>query len=195
MNLAIFYDTETTGLPDWKSPSGDDCQPHLVQLAALLVDLDDKKVIQSMDVIIKPDGWEIPDDESAVHGITTEHAEQVGIPEKLALEMFLSLWGQRMRISHNKTFDQRIIRIATKRYCDEETIDAWAEKETHQCTMLQAKPIMQMPPKNRFGYKPPKLSEAYEFFTGNELEDAHTALADTTACMDIYFAMQERDAA
>ena len=39
MNLALFYDTETTGLPDFKAPSEAQHQPHIVQLAALLVDL------------------------------------------------------------------------------------------------------------------------------------------------------------
>jgi DNA polymerase-3 subunit epsilon len=192
MNLGLFYDTETTGLPDWKNPSEEESQPHLVQLAALLADMDEKKIIQSMDVIIKPDGWEIPDEVSEVHGITSELAEMVGIPEEQALDMFLSLWDGRDRISHNKTFDQRIIRIATKRYCDEEIIEAWADKDSHHCTMLQAKPIMQLLPMNRYGFKSPRLSEAYKFFTGNELENAHTAMADAQACLEIYFAMKER---
>lgn len=194
MNLGLIYDTETTGLPDWKSPSGGENQPHIVQLAALLADLDEKKVIQSMDVIVKPDGWVITDDTAEIHGITTEYAMDVGIPEEQAFDLFLSLWGgDRKRISHNRTFDQRIIRIATKRYCDEEIIDAWAEKETHDCTMLMAKPIMQLPPKGRYGYKSPKLEEAYKFFTGKDLENAHTAMADAQACMEIYFAMLERE--
>lgn len=30
MNLALVYDTETTGLPDWHQPSDAPQQPHLV---------------------------------------------------------------------------------------------------------------------------------------------------------------------
>ena len=77
MNLALAYDTETTGLPLWNDPSDDPRQPHIVQLAAALVDIDTRRTIASMDVIVKPDGWTIPDDTVAVHGITTEHALRV----------------------------------------------------------------------------------------------------------------------
>jgi DNA polymerase-3 subunit epsilon len=59
MNIAIFYDTETTGLPLFKEPSEHPDQPHIVQLAGCLVDLDTRKTIASMDVIVKPDGWTI----------------------------------------------------------------------------------------------------------------------------------------
>ncbi len=190
LNTALFYDTETTGLPDWKSPSDSDSQPHIVQLAALLVNVDTRETIASMDVIIKPDGWTISEEVSETHGITTEHALNVGIPEQLALDMFLAIWNGCNRVSHNRTFDQRIIRIAAKRFKSEEIIDAWGEKENHQCSMLMAKPIMELPGKR--GFKNPNLAEAYEFFTALEIENAHTALADTKACMDIYFAMTSK---
>lgn len=189
--LILFYDTETTGMPDWKSPSGGENQPHLVQIAACLADPDSRKVIQSIDLIIQPDGWEISAECTEVHGITTEYALQHGVPEKAALEAFLALWGGRTRVAHGRTFDQRIIRIATKRYCSEDVIDRWADKEGHDCTMFMAKPVMKMPPKNRYGYKSPKLREAYEYFTGKNLEDAHTASADMNACMEIYWALQD----
>ena len=101
MNLALFYDTETTGLPDFKAPSEADHQPHIVQLAALLVDLDTRQTIQSMDVIVRPDGWTIPDEVAAVHGISTEHAAEVGIPERTAVQMFMELWSGRKRVAHN----------------------------------------------------------------------------------------------
>lgn len=190
MNLAIFFDTETTGLPQFNEPSEGENQPHIVQLAANLVDLDSRKVIQSMDVIVKPEGWEIPAEVAEIHGITTEYALQVGIPEKQAVEMFLALWAGRLRVAHNTTFDNRIIRIATKRYCSEEVIDAWQAGE-YQCTGALTKPIMQMLPKNKFGYKMPKLKEAYLHFIGQELQDAHSAMADTNACMSVFFAAKD----
>jgi DNA polymerase-3 subunit epsilon len=177
--LLLGYDTETTGLPVWKEPSDSESQPHLVQLAAVLVDPVTKNVIQSMDVIIKPDGWIIPDDVAAIHGITTEKALAVGIPEKLALEMFLAMRGDYERVAFNKTFDQRIIRIAAKRYLDEAVQDKWAVKEDHHCAMRMAR--------EDIGGKQPKLIDAYRHYTGKELVDAHSAMADTKACMDVYF--------
>jgi DNA polymerase-3 subunit epsilon len=189
-NLFIAFDTETTGLPNWKEPSGGDNQPHIVQLAAHLVNLDTKQIIQSMDVIIKPDGWEIPEEVSEIHGITTEYASQVGIPEKMAVDMFLAMWNGRLQVAHNTTFDRRIIRIATKRFCDEATIEAWHGCE-YECTGLLSKPIMQMLPKNHYGFKMPKLEEAYKYFTDKELENAHSAIADVNACLEVYFAIKD----
>lgn len=152
MNTAIFFDTETTGLPDWKSHSGSDSQPHIVQLAAILCDLDTRKVLQSIDVIIRPDGYEIPKETSDIHGITNELANDVGISEVQALYMFLALCKKdTLRVAHNRTFDKRIIRIATKRFCNDEYIENWHDKENFDCTMLMSKPIMKLEPKNRFG--------------------------------------------
>ena len=90
-NLGFFYDTETTGLPLFREPSEHPGQPHLVQLAAALVDLDTRETVASLDVVVRPDGWTIPDDVAAVHGITTDYAAAVGVPESLALSLFLEM--------------------------------------------------------------------------------------------------------
>lgn len=195
MNLKLFYDTETTGLPDFKAPSESAHQPHIVQLAALLVDMDTRETIQSMDVIIRPGGWTIPDEVAAVHGITTQHALDVGIPESMAVSMFMELWSGRNRVAHNQQFDARIVRIALMRYVDTEAADIWKEGAA-ECTAIMATPICQLPPTAKMvragfnKFKTPNLGEAYRHFTGNELVNAHSAMADVLACRDVYFAIK-----
>lgn len=201
MTLALFYDTETTGLPLFKLPSEHPDQPHIVQLAAALVYLETRTVINSIDVVIKPDGWAIPKEVSAIHGITTEHAAEVGIPEALALEMLLSLWmGNRLRIAHNEPFDARIVRIACMRHADLEAkadgqalpSEVW-KGGAAECTAQMSSPILQLPPTPKMvaagftKFKTPNLGEAYRHFTGLELENAHSAMADVNACIEVYF--------
>lgn len=183
MSNIIFFDTETTGIPNWKTPSGGDDQPHIVSLAALMVDEETREVIQSIDLIVNPDGWEIPQDTIDIHGITNEMAHEVGIPEHIVLGIFLSMWQGRKRIAYNTTFDNRIIRIATKRYSSPSMIDNWKEGD-YECAMIASKKAM--------GVKSVKLINAYKHFTGNELEGAHNAMNDTKACMEVYFAIKDQ---
>lgn len=180
----LSYDTETTGIPNWKVPSDSPEQPHLVSLAAILVNAETREIVESMDVIVKPDGWEIPEETIAIHGITMEQAEKEGIPEKEALEMFLKMRGDHERVAFNKTFDQRIVRIACKRYLDEEQIEKWAVKDDHHCSMRMAKSVI--------GGKQPKLVEAYKYFTGEEMQNNHNAMADAEASMTVYWGAVDR---
>ncbi len=178
-NLILPFDTETNGMPVWKERSDGDNQPHIVQLAAVLTEEDTKKITQSMDVIIKPDGWTISEEMTEIHGITTEQAMDVGIPEQVALDMFLCLWNHRKRIAFNTTFDNRIIRIATMRYCSKEIQEEWHSGE-YECAMQAAR--------KDIGGKQPNLIDAYKHYTGKDLDDAHSAMPDTLACMEVYFA-------
>lgn len=188
MNTALFYDTETTGLPLFKEPSEHHDQPHIVQLAACLVDLDSRNTIASMDVIIKPEGWTIPDDVAAIHGITTELATEVGIPEEMAIDMLMALWAQRLRIGHNESFDARIIRIAQSRFGKSESeLTEW-KVGTAECTCWMSRPHTK-PEKNKL----PKLGEAYQHFIGKPLENAHSAMADVQGCIAVYFAIKDAE--
>ena len=145
MNLALFYDFESTGLVLFKKRSDLPEQPHIVQLAASLVDLDTKDTVQSINVIVKPEGWIIPKEASDVHGITTEHALDVGIPESKVVSLFYSMWQGRLRVGHNEQFDARIMRIALKRFTFEDQWNAWADGKA-ECTLKLSKPILQIPP-------------------------------------------------
>lgn len=192
--MLLFFDTETTGLPVWKEPSESEGQPHIVQLAAALVCPLERDVIQYFDVIVKPDNWEISEEMTAIHGISQEFATLHGVPEQTAVEMFMALQNSvrlPTRVAHNKVFDERIIRIALKRYFQEELADIFHDQnKTSICTMRMGKPILGL--KDKAGKpKNPSLSECYKYFFDREIEGAHNAMVDVRATIDIYFAMRD----
>ncbi|MFY9480254.1 MAG: 3'-5' exonuclease [Aquabacterium sp.] len=202
-SLGLFFDTETTGIPEFHKPSEDPCQPHIVQLAAKLVDLDTRQTLETLDLIIRPDGWIIPPETIEVHGITMERAMDEGVPEEEALERFWTMWAKRHRIAHNEQFDQRILRIGLKRYFDirnpdleVQPSDEW-KAGTVECTARMTTKICNLPPTaamvraRRNHPKTPKLTEAYLHFFGREMEGAHNALNDVDGCMAVYFAVKD----
>lgn len=179
----VSYDTETTGLPNWKTPSGGEDQPHMVQIGAVKCNAETGETVDEMTVIIKPNGWVIPEETIEVHGITNEYALEHGIDEKLAIQMLIDFIGNDERVAFNKTFDQRIVRIGLKRFFDEEAQEKWAIKEDHYCSMQMARKVI--------GGKNPKLTEAYKHFIGEDFEGAHDALADAKASAAVYFAIKK----
>ncbi len=208
MNLAIFYDTETTGLIARNERRTSPNQPHLVQLAAKLVDLDTRNTIQSVDIITVPHDFEIPPQTSAIHGITTEYALNVGtFTEKQASTMFLQMMARaRVRIAHNQKFDEEIMQIVFHRYLEGQAYlqaPMLMGVTEAQCTADLATPILKLPltpemikqgRSTESGYKRASLRESYLHFTGKEIVNAHTAMADVDACMAVYFAIEDLNA-
>lgn len=186
MSDVIIFDSETTGLPDWKSPSGADHQPHLTEIAGIRAS-ESGEVLDVFSTLIKPEGWTIPDNIVELTGVTNEMAGDLGIPEKQAVEAFIEFWGGRLRVAHNTTFDNRIIRIATKRFMSEPEQEHW-HKSAYECTLRLSRPFV----KHVYGSMP-TMSQAFEFFAGKPLEGAHRALADAEACRLVYFAVKERE--
>lgn len=87
--MILAFDTETTGLANFRLPASHESQPHLVQIGAMLVD-ENFTVRNEINLIVKPEGWTIPASASSVHGITQEVAEQVGLPKGTVLDAFAS---------------------------------------------------------------------------------------------------------
>ncbi len=183
MSELLPFDTETNCMPLWKERSESEGQPHMVQLAVMRVDEDTRQVKQTLDVIIKPEGWTITQETIDIHGITQEYAMDVGVSERTALEMFLAMHeGCSKRIAYNTTFDNRIIRIGLHRYFGEEIADKFKE-EPYECAMRLANKAVKA--------KSQTLEVAYKALTGKDLINAHSALADTQACLDVYFAAKD----
>lgn len=209
MKTILVYDTETSGLPEWSLPSNDPSQPHIIELAAQLCIEDTGEVVGSMNVLIRPDGWTIPQELQELTGITMEMAMTFGVPIAFALELFMQLWRNvDMRVAHNESFDMRMLRIelmrdsvfSTETEGDKTFADHWKSAPSF-CTQGKSVSILNLPPTpkmvaaKRKGPKSPNLGEAYQFFTGKPLEGAHRAMVDVDACKAVYYGIRAQDLA
>lgn len=196
--MKLFFDTETTGLPDKRAELHSASQPHLVQMALELTE-NDGSPVHSVSMIIDP-GVEIPKGASDIHGITTEKARGVGFKPSTAVAIFNHL-AQRATefVAHNIEFDAKIMTIAGLRN-GFNFRGCFEGNDAVSCTMLQAAPIVNLPPTERMlqygfnGPKNPTLGEAYSFLFGEELVGAHDALIDVRACKRIYFELNKTGA-
>ena len=87
--MYIIFDTETTGLPKrWNAPISDtDNWPRCVQIAWQLHD-QNGVLIEHKDFLIKPEGYNIPFESEQIHGISTDLANEQGVPLAKVLEEF-----------------------------------------------------------------------------------------------------------
>jgi DNA polymerase-3 subunit epsilon len=208
MKSILFYDTETTGLPLWNLPSEHPEQPRVVQLAAELCVEETGDTLQQMNMIILPDGWTIPDEVAAVHGITTERALAEGVAADIVVAHFINMWqASDLRAGHNESFDMRMLRIELMRHAnysmqsigDVPFADYWKAAPAY-CTQGNSVKILNLPPTpkmvaaRRKGPKSPNLGEAYQFFTGQPLDGAHDAMVDVRAAKAVYYGIKAHHA-
>lgn len=188
--MYLVFDTETTGLPVWKEPSDHPDQPHVVDIAWTLFDLD-RNEIERFDAIVNP-GVEIPDEVAAIHGITTEIAQTKGIEPMAMLDRFLDVIQRtEIVIGHNVSFDVRMMRILAARVTGEK----WDNPHATFCTMrASTKHCCILKPKPRFSedYKFPRLGEAVKHFFDEDFEDAHRARPDCDAAARIFFHLKDK---
>ena len=191
MSLIAVLDTETTGFArnDYTSPDN----PYLASLTLLVFDTEVGRVQASFNTMILPEDWEMPVEAGAVNGLDTETLANFGIPLAQALPVVFSLLEPcELFVAHNAPFDAKVFAAAFYRAEMHDELDIFLQMETY-CTMVESKQIVQA--KNVKGHiKNPKLTEAYEFFFETILDNAHSANADTVACLEIYMAIQEHNA-
>lgn len=184
----LFFDTETTGLPRrWGAPVTDlDNWPRLVQLAYIAYDAEGNQ-LQSVNTMIKPVGFTIPEEASKVHGITTERALKEGrdLPEVLA-EFRALLDKTKYLIAHNMGFDEKIIGAEFLRNGMTD-IPASVIKI---CTMHSTTQFCEIP--GNYGYKWPKLMELHQKLFEAEFEGAHDASADVAATAKCFWELRRR---
>lgn len=188
----LFFDTETTGVPrNYKAPMQDTANwPRLVQLAWLLVD--ERGIeLKRKSVIIRPDGFTIPEEAVQVHGITTERAQNEGFPLWNVLDEFMQdLELAEEIVGHNIDFD---IHIVGAELCRLDMSTQKISNKPTTCTMKSFTNFCAIPSNNGYGgYKWPTLEELYYKVFGCGMENAHDALADILATKECFFELKNR---
>ncbi len=176
--MFLVFDTETTGLPkNWKAPITDtDNWPRMVQLAWQCHDIEGN-FLYAKNHVITPDGYTIPEDVVAVHGITTEIAHEKGIPLKEALDDFMAdVAKSKFIIGHNVTFDINIVGCELVRCEMDEQVLVNAPMLD---TMTGSKEFCGLTRGGKL--KNPTLTELHIKLFKVPFEEAHNAAADVEA--------------
>lgn len=175
--MICFFDTETTG----KAKTS-----NLVELACILTD-NTLTPRAEAHLLVKPAGWVIPREATAIHGISQELADQVGLKLRAACAIFQSMTSSATRLAaHNIEYDLGIMNSAFDMIGIE--LRPWNNLPTF-CTMKSSTEICKIPnPYPKFGpYKWPTLQEAYSFFhDGQKFQGAHSSRGDVKACIEVY---------
>lgn len=186
--MYLFFDTETTGLPqNWKAPASDlNNWPRLVELAWLLCD-EEGNDIEGKSAIVRPDGFQIPAEAAAVHGISTARALAEGVElEPLLKDFARAVEASRVLVAHNVSFDEKIMGAELLRTGLRTGFD---ERERY-CTMKTSTELCAIP--SRYGFKWPTLSELHQRLFGAIPDGAHAAGTDVEVCARCFFEMKRR---
>ena len=190
--MYLIFDTETTGLPkNYNAPVSDsDNWPRCIQIAWQLHDVMGN-LVENKGFLIQPEGFNIPYDAEKIHGISTELAQQEGIPLNEALSLFNdALTKAKFIVGQNIGFDINIMgaeffRKNTKTILSNlPVLDTCSEHTAALCKL----------PGGRGGkYKLPKLAELHEYLFGVPFAEAHNATADVEATTRCFLELIRRE--
>ena len=184
--MYLIFDTETTGLPKrWDAPITDtDNWPRCIQIAWQLHDAMGN-CIDHQDYLVQPEGFNIPYDAEKIHGISTELAQEQGIPLVEVLEKFNeALSKTKFVVGQNVKFDLNIMGAEFVRGGVSNALQELPVLDT--CTEHTAS-LCQIPG-GRYGkFKLPTLTELHEFLFKVPFAEAHNATADVEATTRCFF--------
>jgi DNA polymerase III epsilon subunit-like protein len=176
--MYLILDTETTGI----TPTS-----RIVSLSWALYDEAAVEVALAHHVVF-PDGFTIPADAVAIHGITTEEARRKGIPLGEALRGLTNDVAKHtpgLLVGHNVAFDRPIVLNEFARLKLAENLS----RLPTYCTMQSTVRVCCLPRYNG-GYKWPKLHELHAHLFGRGHTQRHDARADVLACAKCFFELR-----
>jgi DNA polymerase-3 subunit epsilon len=215
MKIAIF-DTETTGLPNTKLINEITLQlwPHIVQFTYIIYDTELKKIIKTVDLIIKiPENINISDEVSDIHGITNfiSQTSQYTIGNALThfSEDYLN-YNIDLIIGHNLNFDLNMLKVELMREISnqnslfnkraflqllENLIDLDPESPELYCTMKKSIDLCNLKTISKYGkeyLKFPKLNELHMKLFNSSPKNLHNSLNDVLICLRCYYMLEHK---
>ncbi|WBC28502.1 DNA polymerase exonuclease subunit [Thiohalocapsa phage LS06-2018-MD03] len=181
----LWLDVETTGLDDEKN--------GLIQIACIMVDEKDKKILDYFEANIKPFKGCIYTDEAEVkHGKSKKDISKF-TPEKNVLESFIK-WLQKYQkgnqqfqiAGYNSRFDQDFISAWFKRNKE----NFWLSFNYYDIDVFAM--VKELDLSGTYEGRPSKKLQAICDAQGVDLKDAHDALADIIATRKLYKKLKKR---
>ena len=218
MKICVF-DTETTGLP--KSKIINDLSlslwPHVVQFSYIIYDTELKKIIKTVDLIIRiPENINISDEVSDIHGITNFISQSSQYKIEDALIHFSNdylNYGIDLIVGHNLSFDINMLKVELMREIGP-IIDTTNKRHFSQllnslnninsespespnlyCTMQKSIELCNLKTKNRYGkeyLKFPKLNELHMKLFNSSPRNLHNSLNDVLICLRCYYMLEHK---
>lgn len=186
--MEFFFDTETSGLPEKSNKYGYPVYSALEKYTkARIVSISwmitrRQQLVSQAYYVIKPEGFVIGQDSTAIHGITQEQALTDGVSFKLvAAALKEALKGCTSLIAHNIDFDYHVLLSELHRWGFPDIINT-IKKTNLVCTMKKGREVLKMR-----AY--PKLGVLYKSLYDEEMENAHNAQYDTYYCYKCYVKM------
>lgn len=155
----IFFDLETTGT--------DISKDRIVEICFIKVLPDGREVEYSKRV--NP-GMHIPESASAVHGIYDDDVKDCPVFKEIAREIAAEFEGCDIAGFNSNRFDLPLLA--------EEFLRAQVDIDLSRMRAIDVQVLYHK-------REPRTLSAAYKFYCGSELENAHSALADTRATYEV----------
>lgn len=178
----VVFDTETTGIFDFKKPADDPSQPRLASIAMIVTDPHGSP-LRSIKRYIRPDGWSMPqgpNSAGSVNGLTDEILLERGVPVGEVLDLYEGFIKDGYCVAaFNAQFDCKVMRSEFRRAGRDDLF----ERTSNTCIMRSCKPYQERGLFVRNGQFV-KLSAACEFF-GIANANAHDAMADAEAARAI----------
>ena len=191
MRKILFFDTETTGLPQfYNAPITQvNIWPRLVQLAFIEF-YENGTLAAKHNYIIKPEGFSIPREATLIHRITNEQAQTEGHNLTQVLDIFAdAITESSILIAHNFDFDRNIVGAEfVRKEFDTKPI---LTKRSF-CTMKNKDIVSFCRISGKNGYKWPKLEELHYKLFNQKISDAHDASIDIAATAKCFWELLRR---